>query len=116
VLHEATGAVLKLTLVKVLPTRLYNFGNGYDSTGCPTRREAGFGGEMLEGVIQIVCPHCDRDNRLPRDWLRNAPPCVACRNALFEGRPEPLDDERRFDKHVRHRYSGFGTVPYGLVQ
>jgi thioredoxin 2 len=30
------------------------------------------------------------------------PPCVACRNALFEGRPEPLDDERRFDKQVRH--------------
>jgi thioredoxin 2 len=57
---------------------------------------------MLEGVVQIVCPHFDRDNRLPRDWLRNAPPCVACRNALFEGRPMPLDDERRFDKHVRH--------------
>lgn len=57
---------------------------------------------MLEGVVQIVCPHCDRDNRLPRDWLRNAPPCVACGNALFEGRPAPLDDERRFDKHVRH--------------
>jgi thioredoxin 2 len=57
---------------------------------------------MLEGVVQIVCPHCDRDNRLPRDWLRNAPPCVACGNALFEGRPAPFDDERRFDKHVRH--------------
>ena len=57
---------------------------------------------MLEGVVQIVCPHCDRDNRLPRDRLRNAPPCVACRNALFEGRPEPLDDECHFDKHVRH--------------
>jgi thioredoxin 2 len=57
---------------------------------------------MLEGVVQIVCPHCDRDNRLPRDWPRNAPPCVACRNALFEGRPEPLDDEGRFEKHARH--------------
>jgi thioredoxin 2 len=57
---------------------------------------------MLEGVVQIVCPHCDQDNRLPRDWLRSAPPCVACRKALFDGRPEPLDDERRFDKHVRH--------------
>ena len=57
---------------------------------------------MLEGVVQIVCPHCDRDNRLPRDWLRNAPPCVACGNALFEGRPALLDDERRFNKHVRH--------------
>jgi thioredoxin 2 len=57
---------------------------------------------MLEGVVQIVCPHCDRDNRIPRERLREAPPCVACRRALFEGRPEPLDDERRFDKHVRH--------------
>ena len=57
---------------------------------------------MLEGVVQIVCPHCDRDNRLSRDWLRNAPPCVVCGNALFEGRPVPLDDECRFDKHVRH--------------
>jgi thioredoxin 2 len=57
---------------------------------------------MLEGVVQIVCPHCHSDNRLPRDRLRNAPPCVACRGALFEGRPEPLDDERRFEKHARH--------------
>jgi thioredoxin 2 len=57
---------------------------------------------MLEGVVQIVCPHCDRDNRLSRERLRKAPPCVACRNALFEGRPEPLDDERRFDRHARH--------------
>ena len=57
---------------------------------------------MLEGVVQVVCPHCDRDNRLPRDRLRNAPPCVACRGVLFERRPEPLDDERRFQKHARH--------------
>ena len=51
---------------------------------------------MLEGVVQVVCPHCDRDNRLPRDRLRNASSCVACRGVLFERRPEPLDDERRF--------------------
>jgi thioredoxin 2 len=57
---------------------------------------------MLEGVVQIVCPHCDRDNRLPRDRLRNAAPCGACGNALFEGNPAPLDDERRFQKHARH--------------
>ena len=24
---------------------------------------------MLEGVVQIVCPHCDRDNRIPRALL-----------------------------------------------
>jgi thioredoxin 2 len=57
---------------------------------------------MLEGAVQVVCPHCDRDNRLPRDRLRNAPPCVACRGVLFERRPEPLDDERRFQKHARY--------------
>jgi len=57
---------------------------------------------MLEGVVQVVCPHCDHDNRIPRERLREAPPCVACGGALFEGRPAPLDDERRFDKHVRH--------------
>ena len=57
---------------------------------------------MLEGVVQIVCPHCDHDNRIPRERLRNPPPCLACRGALFEGRPVFLDDERRFDKHVRH--------------
>jgi thioredoxin 2 len=34
--------------------------------------------------------------------LRDAPPCVACRNALFEGGPVPLDDERRFHRHARH--------------
>src|SRR4051794_3214554 len=57
---------------------------------------------MLEGVVQIVCYHCDYDNRIPRELLPHAPPCIACGGALFEGRPEPLDDERRFDKHVRH--------------
>ena len=57
---------------------------------------------MLEGVVQVVCPPRDRDNRLPRDRLRNAPHCVACRGVLFERRPEPLDDERRFQKHARH--------------
>jgi thioredoxin 2 len=57
---------------------------------------------MLEGVVQIVCPHCDRDNRIPRPRLREAPPCVACRGALFAGRPKSLDDERRFGKHARH--------------
>jgi thioredoxin 2 len=57
---------------------------------------------MLEGIVQIVCPHCDQDNRIPRERLRDAPPCVACRNALFEGRPAPLDDERRFHRHARH--------------
>jgi thioredoxin 2 len=57
---------------------------------------------MLEGVVQIVCPHCDSDNRIAREWLRQAPPCVACHGALFEGKPEPLDDERRFARHVRH--------------
>jgi thioredoxin 2 len=39
---------------------------------------------------------------LPRDRLCNAPPCVACRGVLFERRPEPLDDERLFQKHARH--------------
>jgi thioredoxin 2 len=57
---------------------------------------------MLEGIVQIVCPHCDRDNRIPRERLRQAPPCVGCRRALFEGKPAPLDDERRFTRHVRH--------------
>ena len=57
---------------------------------------------MLEGVIQIVCPHCDQDNHIPRELLRQAPPCVACRGVLFKGRPAPIEDERRFDKHVRH--------------
>jgi thioredoxin 2 len=57
---------------------------------------------MLEGVVQIVCPHCDHDNRLPRERLRNPPPCLVCRGALFEGRAALLDDERRFDKHMRH--------------
>jgi thioredoxin 2 len=57
---------------------------------------------MLEGVVQIVCPHCDRDNRIPREHLRQAPSCVACRRALFDGKPAQLDDERRFTRHVRH--------------
>jgi thioredoxin 2 len=71
---------------------------------------------MLEGVVQIVCPHCDRDNRLPRDWLRNAPPCVACGNALFEGRSVPWTTTPLRLTRKAQRYSGFGTVPHGLVR
>jgi hypothetical protein len=95
------GAVTgELTLVKASPPKPGYICEDRNGAGDPSGKpdlEA-----MLEGVVQIVYPHCDRDNRLPRVRLRNAPPCGACRGVLFERRPEPLDGERRFQKHARH--------------
>jgi thioredoxin 2 len=51
---------------------------------------------MLEGVVQVVCPHCDRDNRLPRDRLRNARPALPAEVFCSSGGPNPSTTNASF--------------------
>lgn len=50
--------------------------------------------------LQIVCPHCDTVNRVPRERLSDGGKCGACHRRLFEGVPFALDDANRFAKHT----------------
>ncbi|MDB5410287.1 MAG: thioredoxin [Rhodospirillales bacterium] len=51
-------------------------------------------------MMQIVCPHCDAVNRVPRERLGQGGKCGACHKKLFEGHPLALNDAARFDKHA----------------
>jgi len=53
----------------------------------------------MSDTLHVVCPHCDRTNRLPAARLTEAPNCGACHEALFTGHPVALDDAR-FARHV----------------
>jgi thioredoxin 2 len=57
--------------------------------------------ECLSETLQVVCPHCDAINRVPRARLRDRGKCGACHRSLFEGRPAALD-ETRFARHSAH--------------
>jgi thioredoxin 2 len=57
--------------------------------------------ECLSETLQVVCPHCDAINRVPRARLRDHGKCGACRRTLFEGKPAALDDTR-FARHSAH--------------
>jgi thioredoxin 2 len=50
--------------------------------------------------LHIVCPHCDAINRVPPGRLHAGGKCGACHRSLFEGRPLPLNDRARFDRHA----------------
>jgi thioredoxin 2 len=50
--------------------------------------------------LNIVCPHCDAINRVPRERLREGGKCGCCQRPLFEKRPVALNDAARFDKHA----------------
>jgi thioredoxin 2 len=54
----------------------------------------------MSETLQIVCPHCDAINRMPRERLGQGGKCGACHQPLFEGRPLPLNEVARFDKHA----------------
>jgi thioredoxin 2 len=56
----------------------------------------------MADALQIVCPHCDAINRVPRERLRDRARCGSCHRQLFEGKPVPLDNAARFDKHARN--------------
>ena len=52
-------------------------------------------------TVHVVCPHCDAANRVPPERLGQGGKCGACHRPLFEGRPLPLNDAGRFDKHAQ---------------
>jgi thioredoxin 2 len=53
----------------------------------------------MADTLQIVCPHCDTLNRVPRAKLPAGGKCGACHRPLFEGRPLALDGPR-FTRHL----------------
>jgi thioredoxin 2 len=46
----------------------------------------------------IVCPHCEKTNRIPAARLHDGPKCGHCHEALFSGHPVELtaDNFRRY--------------------
>jgi thioredoxin 2 len=56
----------------------------------------------MVGALNIVCPHCDTINRVPRERLRERAKCGSCHRPLYEGRPAALNGVARFDKHAKH--------------
>ncbi|SDR63497.1 thioredoxin [Rhizobiales bacterium GAS113] len=56
----------------------------------------------MQESLHVVCPHCDRTNRVPRERLGNGARCGNCHRSLFEGKPLPLNDPARFAKHAEH--------------
>jgi thioredoxin 2 len=50
-------------------------------------------------TLQVVCPHCDGVNRLPKARDARAAKCGRCKGLLFEGRPLALTTER-FKTHL----------------
>jgi thioredoxin 2 len=59
-------------------------------------------GMQLPKLVQVVCPHCDTTNRMPRERLADRGKCGACKRPLFEGHPIALDDAQRFAAHAAH--------------
>jgi thioredoxin 2 len=55
---------------------------------------------MAEPIL-VVCPHCDKINRLPRERLRDRSNCGICHKPLFESHPLALTDTARFDRHAQ---------------
>jgi thioredoxin 2 len=53
----------------------------------------------MNDVLQIVCPHDDAINRLPKRRLDENPKCGKCHKPLFTGEPVDLT-AARFDKHL----------------
>lgn len=42
--------------------------------------------------VRVVCPYCNRTNRLPRTRLGEHPRCGACKQPLFSAEPIELSD------------------------
>lgn len=55
----------------------------------------------MSDLLQIACPHCHAQNRLPVLRLREQPTCGRCKEPLFTGHPLALDDAA-FAVHVQH--------------
>lgn len=49
--------------------------------------------------VQIVCPHCDATNRVPRAKIHQGAKCGRCKQALFDGQPVDLS-RASFQKYL----------------
>jgi thioredoxin 2 len=49
----------------------------------------------------LVCPHCDSLNRVPAARLGDGPRCGQCHQAMFQGKPVALSEDR-FRRHIAH--------------
>ncbi|MEJ2552773.1 MAG: thioredoxin TrxC [Gammaproteobacteria bacterium] len=49
--------------------------------------------------VQIVCPHCDATNRVPRARIGQGAICGRCKQALFDGQPVDLS-RANFQKYL----------------
>ena len=81
----------------------FSVGHGYPAVVPPPGLETGSPGPHAAAVTErshIVCPHCDRTNRIPSARLHDAPKCGHCHQPLFTGKPLELD-EASFSKHVQ---------------
>ena len=53
----------------------------------------------MSDAFHVVCPDCDRVNRIPRDRPALAATCGQCGTKLFRGKPIDLSGER-FRRHL----------------
>ena len=50
-------------------------------------------------MLNIICPHCAKTNRVPAARLAEQPQCGACKQALFEGQPAELSGAE-LERHI----------------
>jgi thioredoxin 2 len=54
---------------------------------------------VQDAIVNVACPRCHRQVRVPAARIAEGPRCPACKVALFAGAPVELDD-RSFDDYV----------------
>jgi len=47
----------------------------------------------MSEALQVVCGHCGRINRLPRERAPQGARCGACHQPMFDGRPIEVDEQ-----------------------
>jgi len=55
----------------------------------------------MTNVVHVVCPQCDRTNRLPVDKLTSGGKCGVCHEPLFVGQPIELNGDN-FNRHIQN--------------
>ncbi len=48
----------------------------------------------MSQALHVVCPHCDKINRVPADRLAEGGKCGSCGQKMFRGEPVALSAER----------------------
>jgi thioredoxin 2 len=57
--------------------------------------------EALHEALHLVCPHCEKINRIPATRLGEAPKCGHCHQNLFSGHPIELTTAS-FRRQIEH--------------